>query len=169
MGTLGRCLLSYPCSATLSRALSLPSRPLSRFQFTLNLVLSLNIWLSTITTSCNTVVTQPFLPSEEEFPWKRWEEKAARQRGSDTAGFQQLSSLVLSLSLSLCSEENHNWATRRTQGIYLPAASRSDPVRMAAIVYETCAGGLSVHEIALLILAVAIKIPIPGTANNGHC
>lgn len=75
----------------------------------------------------------------------------------------------LPLSLSLSSEENHNWATRRTQGIYLLAASRSDPVRMAAIVYETCAGGLSVHEIALLILAVAIKIPIPGTANNGHC
>lgn len=167
MGTLGRYLLSYRCSATLSRAL--PPRPLSRFPFTLNLVLSLNIWLSAITTSCNTVVTQRLLLRRNFLG--NSERKRRRVNGSDTVGFQQLSSLVLSPSLppSLSSEENHNWATRRTQGIYLLAASRSDPVRMAAIVYETCAGGLSVHEIALLILAVAIKIPIPGTANNGHC
>lgn len=139
-------------------------RPTSRFPFTLNLVLSLNIWLSTITTTCNTVVAQPLLPRRNFL--ENSERKRRRVNGSE---FQQLSSLVhslpLSLSLcsSLCSEENHNWATRRTQGIHylVLAASRSDPVRMAAaIVYETCAGGLSVHEIALLILAVAIKIPI---------
>lgn len=75
----------------------------------------------------------------------------------------------LSLSLSIARRIIIGPLDEHRVYTYLLAASRSDPVRMAAIVYETCAGGLSVHEIALLILAVAIKIPIPGTANNGHC
>lgn len=38
------------------------------------------------------------------------------------------------------------------------AASCGKPVRMAAIVCETCAGGLSVYEIGLLISVVTINI-----------
>ena len=155
-------------------------RPLliPRDPFTLNLVPSLNISLSTITTSCNTLVTQPRAyrnrREQESFLGNSERGKGGGRVSTAVAITRWIPERLIparfhrSRSLGEITIGPHD-ASQRRERIPTGCITIRPGENGSSIVYETCAGGLSVHEIALLILAVAIKISIAGTANNSRC